>query len=162
MSNSLTKFNKNPFFALRRDEFLTPFDKIFDEFFAATVPTFGQDFGVDFFEKGSYPRVNLIDYRDKVLIEAEVPGLDKNDVSVEIQENVLTIGGGKVKKVQPETEEGTYLRRELKRSSFRRSFTLGDNLDKSSVDAKFENGVLTVTLKKVKPSQPEIKRVEIK
>ena len=53
--SSLSKFNKNTLRAVHRDEFLTPFDRIFDEFFAANVPSFTQDFGVDFFEKGSYP-----------------------------------------------------------------------------------------------------------
>ena len=82
MSN-IRKFDKNIFRSVHRDEFLTPFDAIFDDFFAANVPSFSQDFGVNFFEKGSYPKVNLIDFSDRVVIEAEIPGLDKSDVNVE-------------------------------------------------------------------------------
>ncbi len=87
---SVVKYQNNPLFrAVHRDEFLTPFDQIFDEFFKANVPNFSQEFGVDFFEKGSYPRVDVIDYSDKVVIEAEVPGLSKQDVNVEVPINQI-------------------------------------------------------------------------
>jgi HSP20 family protein len=151
MSN-VRKFDKNTLHALHRDEFLTPFDRIFDEFFA-----------VDFFEKGSYPKVNIIDFSEKIVIEAEVPGLDKSDVNVEVESNVLTILGNKAVNVERDSNQtGTYLRRELKRSSFRRSFTLGDNISKDTIDAKFENGILLVTLHKIKPNKPEVKKITVK
>ena len=161
--SSLSKFNKNTLRAVHRDEFLTPFDRIFDEFFAANVPSFTQDFGVDFFEKGSYPKVNLIDFTDRVVIEAEIPGLDKSDVNVELEANVLTIVGNKLVVPNKEScETGTYIRRELKRSSFRRSFTLGDNIFKDNVEATFQNGMLTVTLPKIKPVKPDVKKITVK
>jgi HSP20 family protein len=151
MSN-VRKFDKNTLHALHRDEFLTPFDRIFDEFFAANVPSFSQDFGVDFF-----------DFSEKIVIEAEVPGLDKSDVNVEVESNVLTILGNKAVNVERDSNQtGTYLRRELKRSSFRRSFTLGDNISKDTIDAKFENGILLVTLHKIKPNKPEVKKITVK
>ena len=97
---SVVKYQNNPLFrTIHRDEFLTPFDQIFDEFFKANAPNFSQDFGADFFEKGSYPRVDVVDYSDKVVIEAEVPGLSKQDVNVEVEQNVLTVSGGKSKNV---------------------------------------------------------------
>jgi len=160
---SMSNVNKNALHAVHRDEFLTPFDKIFDDFFAANVPGFTQDFGVDFFEKGSYPKVNVIDFSDRIEIEAEIPGLDKSDVNVEVEANVLTIVGNKL--VVPEKEHGqigTYIRRELKRSSFRRSFRLGDNIQKDNIEAEFNNGMLTITLSKIKPVKPEIKRITVK
>ena len=161
--SSLSKFNKNTLRAVHRDEFLTPFDRIFDEFFAANVPSFTQDFGVDFFEKGSYPKVNLIDFTDRVVIVAEIPGLDKSDVNVELEANVLTIVGNKLVVPNKESgETGTYIRRELKRSSFRRSFTLGDNIFKDNVEATFQNGMLTVTLPKIKPVKPDVKKITVK
>jgi HSP20 family protein len=161
--STIRKFDKNTLHALHRDEFLTPFDRIFDEFFAANVPSFSQDFGVDFFEKGSYPKVNIIDFSDKIVIEAEVPGLDKSDVNVEVESNVLTILGNKAVNVERDSNQtGTYLRRELKRSSFRRSFTLGENISKETIDAKFENGILLITLHKIKPNKPEVKKITVK
>ena len=159
---SVVKYQNNPLSrAIHRDEFLTPFDQIFDEFFKANVPSFTQEFGIDFFEKGSYPRVDVIDFDDKVIIEAEVPGLTKSDVNVEVQQNVLTVSGVKSKNVT-DTEGGKYIRRELKRSNFRRSFTLGENIEKDTVSATFENGILQITLNKVKPAVSQVRKVTIK
>lgn len=151
-------------FALRhidRDEFLTPFDRVFDEVFAAHFPELNKELGVGFFEKQSYPRVDVIDYNDRVEILAEIPGLSKDEVSVDVQENVLTISGQKIKNVDDKESTGKYIRRELKHSSFKRSFTLGDIIDKDKPLAKFENGLLTVTLNKLKPTVPTTKKVKI-
>lgn len=146
---------------LDRDEFLAPFDRVFDEVFANHFPELTKELGVGFFEKQSYPRVDVVDYSDRVEILAEIPGLSKDEVSVEVQENVLTISGQKVKKVDDKELTGKYIRRELKHSSFKRSFTLGDQIDKSDLQAKFENGLLKVTLTKVKPTIPVTKKVKI-
>jgi len=151
-------------FALRhidRDEFLAPFDRVFDEVFANQFPELTKELGVGFFEKQSYPRVDVIDYNDRVEILAEIPGLAKDEVSVEVQENVLTISGQKIKKIDDKEFAGKYIRRELKHSSFKRSFTLGDQVDKSTPQAKFENGLLRVTLSKVKPTIPVTKKIKI-
>ena len=98
-----------------------------------------------------------------MVIEAEIPGLDKSDVNVELEANVLTIVGNKLVVPNKESgETGTYIRRELKRSSFRRSFTLGDNIFKDNVEATFQNGMLTVTLPKIKPVKPDVKKITVK
>ena len=146
---------------LDRDEFLAPFDRVFDEVFANHFPELTKELGVGFFEKQSYPRVDVVDYNDRVEILAEIPGLSKEEVSVEVQENVLTISGQKIKKVDDKELTGKYIRRELKHSSFKRSFTLGEQIDKSDLQAKFENGLLKVTLTKVKPTIPVTKKVKI-
>jgi HSP20 family protein len=151
-------------FALRhvdRDEFLTPFDRVFDEVFAAHFPELNKELGVGFFEKQSYPRVDVVDYNDRVEILAEIPGLSKEDVSVDVQENVLTISGQKIKKIDDREFTGKYIRRELKHSNFKRSFKLGDQIDHTNPSAKFENGLLTVTLSKIKPTIPETKKIKI-
>ncbi len=160
---SIIKYKTPMYNLLQREEFLTPFDRIFDEFFKANVPNFTQDFGVDFFEKGSYPKVDITDYNDRVVIEAEVPGLSKEDVNVETLENILVISGTKRKK-EHKDESGKLVYKELKHSSFRRSFTLAENLAKDNIDAKFENGILTVTLFKIKPSYEKqvTKKIPIK
>lgn len=159
---SVVRYNSP--FGLRhvdRDEFLAPFDRVFDEVFAAHFPELNKELGVGFFEKQSYPRVDVVDYNDRVEILAEIPGLSKDEVSVEVQENVLTISGQKVKKVEDKESTGKYIRRELKHSSFKRSFTLGDQINKNSPEAKFENGLLTIILSKVKPTIPETKKIKI-
>ena len=78
-----------------RDEFLTPFDSIFDKMVNQAFPNFGQEFGVNFFGNSSYPRVNVADTKKEVRIEAEIAGLGKEDVSVEYEDGMLTIAGDK-------------------------------------------------------------------
>lgn len=135
-----------------RDEFLTPFDKIFDKMMSQNFPEFTKEVGIDFFHSGSYPKVDAIDYTDKVVIEAEIPGLKKEDLGIKVENDVLTISGNKREFVDDKT--GKYIIRELKRSSFKRSFKLQENIDKKSIDAKFEHGMLMITLKKVTKDTP--------
>jgi HSP20 family protein len=158
---SVIKYSPFTLRHIDRDEFLAPFDRVFDEVFANQFPELTKELGVGFFEKQSYPRVDVIDYNDRVEILAEIPGLAKDEVSVEVQENVLTISGQKIKKIDDKEFAGKYIRRELKHSSFKRSFTLGDQIDKSTPQAKFENGLLRVTLSKVKPTIPVTKKIKI-
>ena len=111
--------------------------------------------------KGAYPKVDVIDEDTQVTINAEVPGLSKDQVSVTLDDGVLQIKGEKKEEINDTTKR--YVHRELKHSSFCRSFSIGENIDKESVDAKFENGVLSVTLKKTVPTpKPEPKRIEVK
>ena len=118
--------------------------------------------GKDFFEKGTYPKVDVSDEVDKLIIEAEVPGLTKEQVSVEIDNGTLRIKG--VKQDVHDTSLKKYVHKELKRSSFCRSFGIGNNINKDKLDAKFENGVLKIVLPKVTPDpkREEVKKIEIK
>jgi len=142
-----------------RDEFLTPFDKLFDRLMANNFPEFQKEVGVDFFHNGSYPKVDAVEYADRVEIEAEIPGLKKEDLTIKVEDNVLMISGTSQKKA--DTKDGKYLMRELKRSSFKRSFNLGELIDQKSINAKFEDGLLKITLKKVTKEQPKGFEVKI-
>jgi len=142
---------------ISRDEFLTPVDSLLDRFFNEAVPAFGQDFGVEFFGNNSYPKVDVKDYDDKITIEAEIPGLAKEDVSVDLEAQVLTITGGK--REVKDDEGARYIRKELKRSSFKRSFKLGDNMNVKKIQADFDNGLLLVTVPKREKDEP--KKVKI-
>ena len=106
---------------LNRDEFLTPFDKIFDQLMDQTFPTFKDEVGVSF-NQGAYPKVNVYEYDDKISIVAEIPGLDKKNVTVDVEEQVLTISGDKH---GFDSDGGKCITRELKQSAFKRSFNLG-------------------------------------
>jgi HSP20 family protein len=143
-----------------RDEFLTPFDTIFDDFMNRTHPTFGSDFGIDFFGKGSYPKVNILDFDDKIQLEAEIPGLRKKDLTIEVKEGVLTLAGKKENKAN-EKPRG-YIKRELKRSAFHRSFKLDHTLIADEIEATFADGILYIDIPKVEPKTVEIKTVKIK
>tara|TARA_R100001594_G_scaffold43382_1_gene75524 strand:+ start:245 stop:730 length:486 start_codon:yes stop_codon:yes gene_type:complete len=151
----LKVYNHFPVKHFNRDEFLTPFDRIFDDFFRSSFPSLSKDFGEDFFSKGSYPKVNVVDNADSIVIEAAVPGLTKKDVQVEVQDNVLTI---KAESNQNSAVENSqYVKREIKRSAFQRSFNLGENLDQEKIKGECENGVLVLTIPKVIPEEKEKK-----
>ena len=142
---------------LNRDEFLTPFDKVFDHLMEQTFPTFKEDVGVSF-NKGAYPKVNVYEYDDKIGIVAEIPGLDKKNVSVEVEDQVLTISGDKH---GFDSDGGKCITRELKQSAFKRSFNLGEHLDGDNVSAKFKDGMLSISVPKIEPEKPKKTFVKI-
>ena len=142
---------------LNRDEFLTPFDKVFDHLMEQTFPTFKEDVGVSF-NKGAYLKVNVYEYDDKIGIVAEIPGLDKKNVTVDVEEDVLIISGDKH---GFDSDGGKCITRELKQSAFTRSFNLGEYLDGSKVSAKFKDGMLSISIPKKEPEQPKKHSVKI-
>ena len=142
---------------LNRDEFLTPFDKIFDQLMLKQFPNFQEDVGVSF-NKGAYPKVNIYEYDDKVGIVAEIPGLDKKNVTVDVEEDVLIISGDKH---GFDSDGGKCITRELKQSAFKRSFNLGEYLDGENVSAKFKDGMLSISVPKIEPEKPKKTTVKI-
>ena len=142
---------------LNRDEFITPFDKIFDKLMEQQFPNFQEEVGVSF-NQGAYPKVNVYEYDDKIGIVAEIPGLDKKNVSVEVEDQVLTISGDKH---GFDTRGGKCITRELKQSAFKRSFNLGEHLDGDNVEASFKDGMLSISVPKIEPEKPKKKFVKI-
>ena len=89
------------------------------------------------------------EYDDKHVLEADVAGLSKEDVSVDLEGDTLVIRGGK-KTNNENTNKGKYLYKEIKRSSFTRSFSVGKGIDKNKIKADFTNGTIKVDLPKLK------------
>jgi len=98
-----------------RSNFVDAFDSMFDKIIQTNFPQFSQEFGVDLFSKGSYPKVNITDFNDRVTITAEVAGLTKEEVDIDYKDGVLTISGNKANNDQ-DLDGGTIVHRELKRS----------------------------------------------
>ena len=142
---------------LNRDEFLTPFDKIFDQLMLKQFPNFQEEVGVSF-NQGAYPKVNVYEYDDKIGIVAEIPGLDKKNVTVDVEEDVLIISGDKH---GFDDSGGKCITRELKQSAFTRSFNLGEYLDGKNVSAKFKDGMLSISIPKKEPEKPKKHSVKI-
>lgn len=149
-----------------RNEFVTPLDKILDTVFNKTFPELTREFGISCFGNESFPKVDILSNDSQVIIEAEIYGLSKDDISVNVTENAgvntLTISGQKAgsREKRPNAE---YLRREIRRSAFSRTFELSDQIDASTIDAKFENGLLTVVFQyRKQPNTPKSKTVTIK
>ena len=146
-----------PFFD--RDSFLTPFDKMFDQMIETHFPNVVQQVGVKPYQGTAYPKVNVYEYQDRIGIIAEIPGLKKKQLDIDVEDGVLTISGDK--HGIEEQEGATVLRRELKSSSFKRSFQLGELLDESRVDANFNDGILSISIPKVEPEKPQKTYVKI-
>ena len=120
-------------------------------------PNFQEEVGVSF-AQGAYPKVNVYEYDDKIGIVAEIPGLDKKNVSVDVEDQVLTISGDKH---GFDDSGGKCITRELKQSSFKRSFNLGDHLDGNDVSAQFKDGMLSISIPKKEPEQPKKNFIKI-
>jgi|TARA_B100001063_G_C16375168_1_gene362678 HSP20 family protein len=151
-------YNTN-FPAIDREQFLTPFDKMFDQIINSQFPEIEKQIGVKPFQGTAYPKVNVYEFEDKVGLIAEIPGLDKKDLNIEVEDGKLTISGDK---------HGTFdvkgakvLRRELKQSSFKRQFELGDLLDGDKIKANFKDGLLSIDIPKIEPQKPQKKVVKI-
>ena len=143
-----------------RDSFLTPFDRMFDEIVGKSFPQINEQVGVNPFQGTAYPKVNVYEYDTKIGVIAEIPGLDKKDLNIEVEEGVLTVSGDK----SHGFDEGKakVLRRELKHSSFKRQFTLGEMLDGDNISANFKDGILSIEIPKIEPTLPKKNIVKIK
>ena len=152
-------FNSNKLPMIDRDSFLTPFDKVFDQIVNTQFPEITKTVGVNPYAGSAYPKVNVYEYDDKVGIVAEIPGLNKKQLEVSVQDSVLTISGDKHSAF--ENEGAKVIRRELKQSSFKRQFELGELLDGESISANFKDGILSVEVPKLEPEQPKKHTVKI-
>ena len=151
-------FNRIPM--IDRESFLTPFDKMFDQIVNSQFPEITKTVGVNPMQGTAYPKVNVYEYEDKVGVIAEIPGLDKKHIDIEVEDGVLTISGDK--HGIPEDKSAKVIRRELKTSSFKRSFTLGEELDGDDISANFKDGILSISIPKIAPTKPKVNKVKIK
>lgn len=146
-----------------RENVLNTFDKFFDDAFRGTFPElYKSSFGIDPFSKASYPKVNVLSHEDAIEIQAEIAGYSKEDISVEVEEDVLSIVG-KASQLNEHTDKSVYLLRELKRSAFSRSFKLSEQLDANKIDATFKDGLLTLVIPRIqKEVVSKVNKVTIK
>lgn len=105
------------------------------------------------------PSVDIEEAEDKYVIKADLPGVEKEDIEVKLENNVLSIRGEK--KTEKETGKGTKRHRtERFHGTFARSFTLPETVKADEVDASYKDGVLLLTIPKEEESKP--KSIDIK
>ncbi len=130
---------------------LDDFDQWFDEIRRHWMQSFypgrssGQDWSV--LPASRMPRLDIIDRETCFCVRAEIPGVDKNDLDVSLQDNVLCIQGSSQKEEQQE-EKGQYFRRELTQGAFQRVVRLPGDVDGDQVKASFKDGILELCLQK--------------
>ena len=106
---------------------------------------------------GWAPAVDVAEQNGSLLVTAELPGMTKDDVEVDLSNGVLTISGSKKEETDRKEQEMHIVERSY--GSFRRSFTLPCAVDEAAVKADYRDGVLRVTLPKM--AEPEGKKIEI-
>lgn len=131
---TLVKVN-NPLFRTI-DNFMNDF---FQEFPTAVTKTVREDVL-------HFPPVNIHEDEQSYTLSMAAPGYEKTDFNVEMNDNILTISAEK--KAEQKEETSKTIRREFSYKSFKRSFTIDEKIDKDNIQAKYENGVLTLQLPK--------------
>lgn len=121
-------------------------NSIFDDDFFPAVPT----------RSSSLPAVNIREDEKRFILDLAVPGMDKKDLKIDIDEDILTISS-EVKSESEEEKEG-YKRKEFSYTSFCRSFQLPDNVNREKIEAAYKDGVLSVTLPKLEEEKTKISK----
>jgi HSP20 family protein len=103
------------------------------------------------------PRVDIFEDKDRLVVEAELPGMSAEDFDLSIENNVITLSGER--KFENKTDEGNYHRVERSYGSFTRSFTLPQTVTAEGAKAEFNNGILHVALPK--REETKARKIEI-
>lgn len=106
------------------------------------------------------PTVDVEERENEFVVSLDVPGVDKKDVKVALEDNILTIRGER--KVERSENEGTYHCTERCFGTFQRSFTLPRTIDSSKIHARHKDGVLTVTLPKAEEAKEREIQIDVK
>ena len=106
------------------------------------------------------PAVDIVDEKDAIKVKADLPGMKKDEVEVNLENDVLTIKGEK--KEEKEIKEKDFIRSERYYGSFYRSFSLPTGVDAAKVNAVYKDGVLEITLPKKEGAKPKQIKVDIK
>ena len=130
------------------DNFFDLFDNFERKFFgnsSAALPDF---------------RTDIRDAGDRFVLEAELPGFNKEDIKLDVKDGILTISAQHSENKDEKDDKGSYIRRERRFGSFTRSFDV-TGVDEEHITASYNNGVLELSLPKVVPVVPEAKRIAI-
>jgi HSP20 family protein len=103
------------------------------------------------------PAVDLYEKDDQFIIKAELPGVNKDDIKVDLKDRVLTLSGERT--YENEVKEENYYRRERSYGKFQRAFTLPADVDSEKIKAEFKDGVLQIEVPK--PEDRKAKRVTV-
>jgi len=147
-----TPVGRDPFMNFRRE-----MDRLFDDFFTPAEP---RSFGAASSQSMVTPSIDVHETDQAYIVSAELPGIDPKDVELDLRDNTLTLRGEKRSERKEEDAGRRYSERSFGR--FERTIPLAAEVDADNVEARFENGVLKVTLPKNVKVRDKIRRIEIK
>jgi len=105
------------------------------------------------------PSVDIYETKESIVLNVELPGVSKEDMSLEVKDNTLTIKGEK--KLEKDVKEENYHRMERTYGSFMRMFTLPNTVQQEKVKAKFRDGVLEIIIPKAEEAKPKQIKVDV-
>lgn len=105
-------------------------------------------------------RTDIRDTGDKFILEAELPGFQKEDINLDLKDGILTITAEHSDQKEEKDSKGQYIRRERRYGSFSRSFDV-TGIEESGITASYHDGILELGLPKAKATVPESKRIAI-
>jgi HSP20 family protein len=123
-------------------------NRLFDDFF---YPTYREDSDLGMLDWN--PVADIYDNEDHLVIKAELPGVDKKDIVVDVKEGVLTLKGER--SYDNEVKEDKYYRKERTFGRFERSFTLPVNVEAEKIKADFKDGILKIEIPKPETQKPK-------
>jgi len=106
------------------------------------------------------PAVDIYETPESIVLQAELPGLGKDDIDIQVRDNVLTLKGER--RSEKEVKEGNYLRVERAYGGFQRAFTLPAAVQADKIRAVFKDGVLDVSIPKAEEAKPKQIKIEVK
>lgn len=104
------------------------------------------------------PTMDIYEDKEAIKVYVDLPGMKKEDISINVEDNVLTVKGER--KFEEENKKKNYYRIERSYGTFRRSFALPNNVDTGKIAANMKDGILTVEIPKKEEAKP--KEIEIK
>jgi HSP20 family protein len=108
-----------------------------------------------------FPRVDVVDDEKSMRLIAELPGVKKEDVKILLENGLLTVNGEKKNELES-SEEINVFRKERLFGKFERKFTLPEDINPDKITAKFENGLLKISIDKLVPEKPKERIIEVK
>ncbi len=109
----------------------------------------------------SYPRTDIQDVKDKIVLKFDLAGVDKKDIKLFIDENkILTLEGEKKESKEEKSKE--FVKKEIFYGTFKKAIQLPENINENKLQTNFKNGILTVTIPKTEVKKPKAKLIPIK
>jgi HSP20 family protein len=133
---------------MKPEPFSSEINRLFDTLFETSPANRSQRWA---------PAMDLVEAEDHFVLKADLPGLSEDDITLEVQDNVLTISGER--KAEHERKEKGFYRLERSFGRFSRSLTLPEGVNAGAIKASFDKGVLEVSI--LKPEERKPRRIEI-
>jgi len=143
---------------MKRNELFPAWSRFFNDFFDKDI----FDYTNKHFSNTNttLPAVNIKEDDQGYTVEMAVPGMEKNDFRINLENNMLCISSEK--KSESEKKDDYYSRKEFSYQSFSRSFSLPESVDETKIEAKYDNGILFINIPKKEEAKPKPpKKIEI-